>query len=1245
MADFRVAGQSVVDTRAEESNGTPADMLTRTKEKNAVTIPTKSTEKHAPPKPATRSGNAMPASRTARAKATSSTSAVEESGEKKQQADGGDSAVMSSKRWPLLVGEGNLWQGECDSLSSASSSPRSSGTLSRASSPDLVASPVTLEQRTLLSSSPSVTSWEYSSESDRSVTSSPTFIIATTGSKSRAPKKSRVSANVKSQRPPPRRVSRLSAASMLDATGMAVNNFQFTDSETEFVPSPNPRLSAGGTRRTLSDCSYVSGKPTEDDDMYSDDDGYTTSRVNLKSKSKQAAKRRLERAKDQQKKMGIKNKSKQKAASKKLEQEDLLAVLPFKLAFYLLGFLDIRSIRDCLLVNRFWHTVATRVLLNRRRRKHVPGVTAVIRNGKPEIINPNYARMRKLYLPRNPCYFIPREIQEPEVNYIQPYSNDCVPKRKLINLAKHVDLSGKSKWGYTLHEANACLMSYVVPQENLIRVGLLARTKKGSEQVYLEEQHVYCGNYEVHSITEGSESTYLAQGISGCDILAFTESGLYIRFYDLSAGQIEVNGVMILAVEQQVTGMKKVDNVSKRIWCNGGRIRCLRIDPRSESVFIGSSNNAVYERKLRTGAFRKKFTGHGAPVTSIDVTEKHLVSGSRDHYVKVWNRISTECLHSYHHSHIVNAVKFLDESNVVSGTGDGKVFHWCIGRKKPVRILWSHNGPVNALATGEKLFASGGNHFTIVWSNAHSCDAPLAVLQNPVPVTCLEITYLKLLAGSADGKVRLWNLVSGDLLRVLHHFREGDLPVKSIFLDGRRGIFICRSDGISLFRFLEGHEPPDYLCSEFGGTWSSSHSGTRYYPPATNGLKQPPSRHESRPSSPNHTWPSWVHHFPIMDAYRKEREEKYEQQRREEEKWRLKRIAILEGPERAEQERQKRRPQWNTPPPPEKHNLEKQRALVTPLNAKHVAKKREEEARERRHKEWLDSVTELTGVSVGPPRPEIPPHSHALAIKLMQRRMAQDEQTAKELKESRQRIKEICRKAAAKSENERMKVQREAWRKARAEREAAQSPHSATSQIRAGEHRKAAHAQSRCGLRGAKKSNIAAATEARLRERPTTTSRPSLYSKSPQRRPATSGQLVRDDNECPRLRRYMQRTGPARPAVTEHSAARRTGCPTQPCLSGTMAAQAQQRTKPAMVLPKSLPKGHQVTSGLAPTTQPLVVAKRASSSQVLTGQAEQPKKQRRLLKIEVRPETPPKKPRKQRGLFKPLLPRKLILSP
>eukprot|EP00117_Sycon_ciliatum_P048021 scpid22935/ scgid34244/ F-box/WD repeat-containing protein 10; F-box and WD-40 domain-containing protein 10; Ubiquitin ligase-specificity factor len=1154
MADFRVAGQSVVDTRAEESNGTPADMLTRTKEKNAVTIPTKSTEKHAPPKPATRSGNAMPASRTARAKATSSTSAVEESGEKKQQADGGDSAVMSSKRWPLLVGEGNLWQGECDSLSSASSSPRSSGTLSRASSPDLVASPVTLEQRTLLSSSPSVTSWEYSSESDRSVTSSPTFTIATTGSKSRAPKKSRVSANVKSQRPPPRRVSRLSAASMLDATGMAVNNFQFTDSETEFVPSPNPRLSAGGTRRTLSDCSYISGKPTEDDDMYSDDDGYTTSRVNLKSKSKQAAKRRLERAKDQQKKMGIKNKSKQKAASKKPEQEDLLAVLPFKLAFYLLGFLDIRSIRDCLLVNRFWHTVATRVLLNRRRRKHVPGVTAVIRNGKPEIINPNYARMRKLYLPRNPCYFIPREIQEPEVNYIQPYSNDCVPKRKLINLAKHVDLSGKSKWGYTLHEANACLMSYVVPQENLIRVGLLARTKKGSEQVYLEEQHVYCGNYEVHSITEG-------------------------------------------------------------------------------------------ERKLRTGAFRKKFTGHGAPVTSIDVTEKRLVSGSRDHYVKVWNRISTECLHSYHHSHIVNAVKFLDESNVVSGTGDGKVFHWCIGRKKPVRILWSHNGPVNALATGEKLFASGGNHFTIVWSNAHSCDAPLAVLQNPVPVTCLEITYLKLLAGSADGKVRLWNLVSGDLLRVLHHFREGDLPVKSIFLDGRRGIFICRSDGISLFRFLEGHEPPDYLCSEFGGTWSSSHSGTRYYPPATNGLKQPPSRHESRPSSPNHTWPSWVHHFPIMDAYRKEREEKYEQQRREEEKWRLKRIAILEGPERAEQERQKRRPQWNTPPPPEKHNLEKQRALVTPLNAKHVAKKREEEARERRHKEWLDSVTELTGVSVGPPRPEIPPHSHALAIKLMQRRMAQDEQTAKELKESRQRIKEICRKAAAKSENERMKVQREAWRKARAEREAAQSPHSATSQIRAGEHRKAAHAQSRCGLRGAKKSNIAAATEARLRERPTTTSRPSLYSKSPQRRPATSGQLVRDDNECPRLRRYMQRTGPARPAVTEHSAARRTGCPTQPCLSGTMAAQAQQRTKPAMVLPKSLPKGHQVTSGLAPTTQPLVVAKRASSSQVLTGQAEQPKKQRRLLKIEVRPETPPKKPRKQRGLFKPLLPRKLILSP
>lgn len=204
----------------------------------------------------------------------------------------------------------------------------------------------------------------------------------------------------------------------------------------------------------------------------------------------------------------------------------------------------------------------------------------------------------------------------------------------------------------------------------------------------------------------------------------------------------------------------------------------------------------------------RTFEGHNGGISCLQFNDNYIVSGSSDHTLKLWAlKTNTHSILTLKgHFGTIRCLQF-DSKKVVSGSNDKTLRVWDIEEGSRhyglcVGILTGHSAPVRCLQVGKMpkywcqegiseenqvLLVSGAYDCAIkIWRitlhphqsrslesrTEHKCVRTL--IGHRGPVICIQYDVKesngtlesRLVSGSADFSIRLWDLVSGECLKV-----------------------------------------------------------------------------------------------------------------------------------------------------------------------------------------------------------------------------------------------------------------------------------------------------------------------------------------------------------------------------------------------------------------------------------------------------------------------------------------------
>jgi len=150
-------------------------------------------------------------------------------------------------------------------------------------------------------------------------------------------------------------------------------------------------------------------------------------------------------------------------------------------------------------------------------------------------------------------------------------------------------------------------------------------------------------------------------------------------------------------------------------------------------------------------------------ISCLEVNETHAVTGCRGKLVETWDLETGVIEQRYSgHKRVVNAVK-TSETYIFSGSADTLVKQWDLRTARVVRDFATHKSHVMCLdfdLTSNRLATGSYDKSICIW-DLRKPDKPRQVLKgHSAPVFCLEFDDHKLLSGSCDQTVKIWNFSS-----------------------------------------------------------------------------------------------------------------------------------------------------------------------------------------------------------------------------------------------------------------------------------------------------------------------------------------------------------------------------------------------------------------------------------------------------------------------------------------------------
>ena len=199
------------------------------------------------------------------------------------------------------------------------------------------------------------------------------------------------------------------------------------------------------------------------------------------------------------------------------------------------------------------------------------------------------------------------------------------------------------------------------------------------------------------------------------------------------------------------------------------------------------------------GGDGRRLQGHSDDVIALAECEKRMCSGAEDGSIRLWRLDTLEeervLLSVDDESEGMDGVSALAvwEGQLISGHGSGRVRVWDVNTGERRRELVGHSGGVWSLCAVGSRLASGHNGLIQVWAMRPdpewSCERTLT--GHTKLVASLAEWEGKLISGSWDSTIRVWELETGELHATVTGHRG---PVCALLVQRER-LFSTSADG------------------------------------------------------------------------------------------------------------------------------------------------------------------------------------------------------------------------------------------------------------------------------------------------------------------------------------------------------------------------------------------------------------------------------------------------------------------
>ncbi|KAG2176980.1 hypothetical protein INT43_007634 [Umbelopsis isabellina] len=211
--------------------------------------------------------------------------------------------------------------------------------------------------------------------------------------------------------------------------------------------------------------------------------------------------------------------------------------------------------------------------------------------------------------------------------------------------------------------------------------------------------------------------------------------------------------------------LREISSGASRQDAHTAGIYCIQFD--DQKIVSGSRDHTIKIWDIGTGACIRTLWQHTQSVLCLQYDDRYIISGSSDNTIKQWDINTGELIRSLNgHTESVLNLRF-NEKYIVSCSKDRTVRVWDVNTGALVRRLIGHRAAVNACQFNDNLVVSASGDRTIKLWDIETGECLRTFDSHSRGIACVQFDGHIIVSGSSDQTIKVWDAASGECLQTL----------------------------------------------------------------------------------------------------------------------------------------------------------------------------------------------------------------------------------------------------------------------------------------------------------------------------------------------------------------------------------------------------------------------------------------------------------------------------------------------